>query len=50
MFTESIGEEIMSEVPDGEESVNMCKGLEGFAEKSVLRTLTELVQQHFIIS
>ena len=53
MFPESIGEEIMSEVPDGEESVNMCKGLEGFAEKRaeqraaerVLVTLVELVRE-----
>ena len=33
------------EVPMGEEVVDMCKGLEGFVEKSVFRTLTELVQE-----
>lgn len=43
LINECTGSELV--VPEGEEVVNVCKGLEGYADKKVLTTLIELVQK-----
>lgn len=51
LINECTGSEIV--IPEGEEIINMCKGLEGYGEKEraegraegVLTTLVELVQK-----